>query len=207
MEQAITDFLLEFGFSKKDCTKVIDAFSLYSQFLGKWNRSINLISRRSPSLKHHFYDSLQYLRVLPREGRFLDIGSGAGFPGVPVKIVLPFIQMVLLESRRKRVNFLADLIKLLNLEDIEAVQERAENLHSAYLESFDVVLFRGVGKPEICIAMGEPFLKKGGILVLKQAVDFVFCEYPGKMIIEKEISIQGLKSELSKLMVFRKSFT
>ena len=210
MEQSLSYFLRESGFSEEDHLKAIDlAFTIYSQFLNKWNQAINLISRAGPSLDHHLFDSLQYMKVVPREGRFLDIGSGAGFPGVPIKIVLPNVQMVLLESQRKRANFLKSLIRALNLEDIRVIHNRAENLHQELrsIKCFDVVLFRGVGEPEICLSLGEPFLKTGGFLILKQAIDFVCTRESKKMEMEREIQVEGLKGEPSKLMVFRKSST
>ena len=167
---------------------------------------INLISRVGPNLEHHLFDSLNYIQAVPREGRFLDIGSGAGFPGIPLKIVLPNVQMALLESQRKRASFLKELIRTLKLGGVKVIHDRAENLHQSttLLKQFDAVLFRGVGEPRVCILLGEPFLKPRGVLVLKQGVDYLGFTESRKMEKEREIRVKGLKGTFSKLVVFRK---
>ena len=114
MNPEIKDLLHEIDsvdLSVSNLQRMESNFDLWFGMIEKWNRSINLVSRSSPRLVDHLYDSLQYLRVLPKEASFLDLGSGAGFPGVALKIVRPACEAVFLEGRKKRANFLKILTK------------------------------------------------------------------------------------------------
>ena len=210
MEKSLVNLLKNIGYSDVNTLRRVDiAFDLYAESLNKWNRVFNLVSRVSPPLDHHFFDSLQYLKVVPKNGRFLDIGSGAGFPGVPLKIVMSNIQMQLIESRRKKVSFLRNLITTLEIKNIGVIHNRAEHLHQDwnYEKQFDVVLFRGFGKPEDCLSLGEKFLKSGGILVLKQGVEVLCPRKFNAMELEKEVLVKNLNNIFSKIVVFKQCST
>lgn len=147
-----------------------------TEFLGfwrKWNQKINLTSEKDEEkvLERHIFDSLQYARAINPKGKIIDIGSGSGFPGIPLKIIFPGLDLTLVESRRKRVSFLRELIRGMKLEKIEVVNARAEDLgkKEEFHRQFDAVLFRAVGKLEYCIEIGEPFLAESGkIIVMKE---------------------------------------
>lgn len=144
------------------------AFKRYIDELKVWAEHMNLIRReddREIVLKD-FLDSLTVIRHLSESASVMDLGSGAGFPGVPAKIVRPDLKMVLLEARRKKVFFLKNLIRHLGLEGTEAhwygeTKEREKNFGGA----FDFVISRAFGSLQEFSSKGVSFLKRGGILL------------------------------------------
>ncbi len=150
--------------------KQLDQFLWYRQELLNWNTNMNLTSITSPEevLIKHFLDSLSLLMVYDAPvGRLLDIGAGAGFPGLPLKIVRPQWHVVLLEATGKKVKFLQYMIETLQLHDIEAVHGRAEELaHKAeYRSSFDMVTARAVASLPALLEYAAPFTRLGGIMI------------------------------------------
>src|SRR6266581_960835 len=146
-------------------------FLRYQQELIDWNKRINLTAITDPEevLIKHFLDSLSLLLVYNRPAaRLLDIGAGAGFPGLALKIVRPDWQMTLLEATGKKVTFLRHMIELLQLAGIEAVHGRAEELgHKAeYRASFDVVTARAVASLPTLLEYAAPFCRVGGQIIL-----------------------------------------
>ena len=150
--------------------EVIRRNQRFLEVLYKWNGKINLVSEKDAFriLEKHVFDSLQYLRWLGPSHKTLDIGSGAGFPGVAVKMIHPDIDMTLLESQRKRCNFLREAVRELGLEKISVLEGRAEHFSSQdiFQGQFDRVLLRGFGSLATCLAIGSPYLKSGGKMIL-----------------------------------------
>ena len=145
-------------------------FLLYQQELLDWNMRVNLTSITDPEevLIKHFLDSLSLLMANDTpDMSLLDIGAGAGFPGLPLKIVRPQWHVVLLEATGKKVNFLQHIIEKLELKDIVAIHGRAEELaHKAdYRGSFDVVTARAVASLPGLIEYAAPFCRLGGQLI------------------------------------------
>jgi len=145
-------------------------FLRYQQELLDWNTRMNLtaITNLEEVLIKHFLDSLSLLTVYDTpEARLLDIGAGAGFPGLPLKIVRPQWQVVLLEATGKKVSFLQHIIEILHLEDVMAVHGRAEELaHRAeYRASFDVVTARAVASLPTLLEYSAPFCRVGGQII------------------------------------------
>ena len=146
-------------------------FLRYQQELLDWNTRINLTAITDPEevLLKHFLDSLSLLMAYDRpEARLLDIGAGAGFPGIPLKIVRSLWQVVLLEATGKKVRFLQHMIEMLQLKNVEAVHGRAEELaHKAeYRASFDVVTARAVASLPALLEYAAPFCRVGGQIIL-----------------------------------------
>lgn len=145
-------------------------FSIYKQELITWNRIVSLVAIKS-SLDlpiKHFIDSLTALPLLPREGlRLLDIGTGAGFPGLPLKIIRPDLDLHLLEASRKKVSFLKELIRKLGLPDVTIIHKRVEQvIENAHLRaSFDCMISRAAFKMPELLNMGLHFLRPGGLLL------------------------------------------
>ncbi|MDH3879086.1 MAG: 16S rRNA (guanine(527)-N(7))-methyltransferase RsmG, partial [Desulfobacterales bacterium] len=123
-------------------------FSDYACELLTWNRKINLTAITNPrdiAIKH-FVDSLAPAGCIPDGARLLDIGSGAGFPGIPLKMLKPSITVLLIDAVRKKINFLKHVLRILGLENIEARQIRTENLlkGTGQATSFDVIISRAL---------------------------------------------------------------
>jgi len=152
----------------------LDRFQTYYEELTDWNRRINLTSItgfEDVQLKH-FLDSLTLVMTLERQGdaRFIDVGAGAGLPGLPLKIILPVIKLVLLESRRKKAAFLSHLVDELGFSDVEVVASRAEEAaHLGHFrESFDVVLSRAVAPLPALVELALPFVRTGGVFIAQK---------------------------------------
>lgn len=151
----------------------LDQFSTYYELLTEWNSFMNLtaITKFDEVLKKHFVDSISLAKAFPdikdKEYTLIDVGTGAGFPGIPLKIVFPKMKVVLLDSLNKRVSFLNEVIDQLQLSDTEALHGRAEDYakKKEYRESFDICVSRAVANlstlSEYCI----PFVKPGGFFV------------------------------------------
>ena len=167
MEIILKDGAKEVGVSLNQ--QMIQMFLVYLKELKEWNQKINLTSLKEDEtiIIRHFIDSLSLVPYLPKKGSLLDLGSGAGFPGIPVKIVRPSLKVTLLEATRKKVSFQRHLIRALGLSQIHVIQGRAERLKtgSALTLSFDIVTSRALSKLEKFLVLGEPFVKKGGYLV------------------------------------------
>lgn len=147
-----------------------EQFLLYYNMLIEWNSFMNLtaITDFDEVLKKHFTDSVSLIRAIPDLGekkyRMIDIGTGAGFPGIPLKIVFSNISVVLLDSLNKRVNFLNEVISNLQLTDITAIHGRAEDFakNKEYRESFDLCVSRAVANLATLSEYCLPFVKKNG---------------------------------------------
>jgi 16S rRNA (guanine527-N7)-methyltransferase len=147
-----------------------DQFLRYRQELLDWNTRINLTAINDPDeiLLKHFLDSLSLLKAYEApHARVLDIGAGAGFPGLPLKILRPQWHVVLLEATGKKVKFLQHIIDTLQLKDVEAVHGRAEELaHRAeYRSSFDMVTARAVASLPALLEYAAPFCRLGGQMI------------------------------------------
>ena len=148
----------------------VEHFFVYLSELRKWNRKINLtaISEDRDIVIKHFLDSLSLAAAFaPGEGMSLfDMGSGAGFPALPLKIIFPGLSVTLVESVKKKASFLRHIVRTLKLEGVEVVDRRTEELSKSYHGRFDVVTARAFGDVEKTLAAGTPFLRTGGIMVL-----------------------------------------
>jgi 16S rRNA (guanine527-N7)-methyltransferase len=148
----------------------LDHFAVYYRELLLWNRRINLVSEKSSReiVIRHFLDSLTAApSITRRDGLLIDLGSGAGFPGIPLRIVLPELQLMLVESSRKKTSFLSHIVRTLPLEGVTVVRERIEALigEKALAGSCDTVLSRAAFKLPQLIRMASFFLNAGGILI------------------------------------------
>lgn len=149
--------------------KMMQMFLVYLKELKEWNQKVNLTSLKKDTaiIIKHFIDSLSLVPHLPSKASLLDLGSGSGFPGIPVKIAMPSLKVTLLEAKRKKVNFQRHLVRKLGLTCIDFLQDRAENLkteNGSHL-SFDIVTSRAFSRLEKFLVLGMPFVKKGGCLI------------------------------------------
>ena len=158
----------------------LEQFSIYYRELNDWNRRLNLTSItgcEEVQIKH-FLDSLTVTLALtpPFDGSsfsLIDVGTGAGLPGIPLKIVLPGIKLVLLEATAKKADFLRHLQNRLGLADVEVVVGRAEDMahQPQYREKFDLVLSRAVASLPALVELTLPFCAVGGSLIAQKKGD------------------------------------
>ena len=162
-KRLIRDGAEEMGF-RIDSGKC-DQIHAHAENLLFWARKINLTTIRDPveMAVKHYLDSLAPVGLIPPGAMLLDVGSGGGFPGIPLKILIPTLSVTLLDSSRKKVNFLRYVIRELKLEKIQALQGRAENLSPD--TPFDVVVGRAVSGLDAFVSMAAPLLAADGRMI------------------------------------------
>lgn len=171
---------------------------MYYNLLIEWNNKMNLtgITERNSVYLKHFYDCITLIKAidLTKNLKIVDVGSGAGFPGLVLKIVFPNLNVVLVDALNKRIIFLNHVIESLKLENIEAIHDRIENYAKNNLEVFDLVTCRAVAKLNIISELCLPLAKVNGYFI------------PMKATIEDEISdtkyLEVLKSKVESVITF-----
>jgi len=149
-----------------------DALSLlerYSDILSLWNRTMNLVSKRDMDrfVEYHLLDSLKVSSCIDMVSleKIMDFGSGAGLPGIPLKIAFPHLQTVLVDSMAKRVNFLTHVISELSLSSVSVIRSRVEEMPSSYNGAFDMVITRATVSLLRAFSFTARFLRPKGMLV------------------------------------------
>lgn len=148
--------------------KQLDQFQRYAHLLQEWNQKMNLtaITKWEDILEKHFYDCILPLeKVDLSQKKVGDVGSGAGFPGVVWKIMVPDCHMVLIEPLQKRCTFLRHVIEELGLQDIEVVNQRSEDHVAKYRETYDVITSRAVANLNVLSELCIPLIKIGGLFI------------------------------------------
>ncbi len=166
-----------------------EQFAAYALELIRWNQKINLTAITDPeevAIKH-FADCLFPARIIPDGSKLLDIGSGAGFPGIVLKIIKPSLKITLIEASRKKVSFQKHIIRLLNLKGIEAYHIRAEEAakNPDFSAIFDAVICRAFSSAVIFVSTALPFLNKTGRII---AMMGKFSEKETEIVRNSEIS-------------------
>ena len=183
-------------------SEVLEKLSIYYEELIKYNSHTNLtsITEKKDVYLKHFYDSLTLVKSIDFKGKnkVLDIGSGAGFPGLVLKIFFPEIELVLLDSNRKKTDFLNLMIQKLELSNVEVIKERAEDYVKQARESFDIVTSRAVAKTRVLCEISLPYLKNNGYLIIMKASD----EVTKSELEESKKTINILNSKIERIVSF-----
>ncbi len=179
--------------------KQIHQFQLYLSRLKKWNKKVNLTAIKTDKdiVIKHFLDSLTLVSCLRPYQKVLDIGTGAGFPGIPLKIAITSLQITLVEARQKRIVFLKEIKRLLGLKDVEIVNTYLtptipfrDGANILKIDYYDVVLSRALATPSEFVSIALPYVKAGGAIILMQGrkiedLDKLLKDYPLRLKEEK----------------------
>jgi 16S rRNA (guanine527-N7)-methyltransferase len=174
-------------------------FEIYFNELVEWNGKMNLtaITEREQVYIKHFYDSLSlaFYVDLQKTATMADIGSGAGFPSVPLKIMFPHLKVTIVDSLNKRIIFLKQLVEKLELSDIHCVHGRAEDISrlQRYRDQFDLVTARAVANLSVLNEFCLPFVRKGGIFVAMKGSDV------NEEVTKAAYSLHELKGEIKQV--------
>lgn len=186
---------MQFGIELSE--KEQNNFYNYMKLLLDWNQKINLTAITEPKevITKHFVDSLSIVRHINENDKILDIGTGAGFPGIPLKIVLEKNEITLLDSLNKRINFLNEVIEKLDLKNIQAIHGRAEEFNKidGNRESYDIIVSRAVAKLNVLLEYMLPFVKLNGRCICMKSVDI------DEELKEAENAIKILGGEIEKI--------
>ena len=171
LEEEVKKLLLEelkkIGIDVKK--KQLDLFYNYMRLLIEWNKKINLtaIKDEREIIIKHFVDSITVSKYISEENVVMDMGTGAGFPGIPLKIVNKNAYFNLVDSLNKRINFLNEVKNNLQLEKINLIHSRAEDLakKKEYREQIDIVVSRAVANMRVLVEYMLPFVKEGGLCI------------------------------------------
>lgn len=185
-------------------------FDIYLKELLAWNEKFNLtaITNSEEIKSRHFEDSLSILEAVDLQGqKVIDIGAGAGFPGIPLKIARPNISLTLIDSTQKKINFLNHIIQTLDLKNTQAIWGRAEDLSKdkKYNGQYDIALARAVAKLPDLLKYCMPFLKVGGVFLAQKqfeiedeikAAKHALRKYHAQIEKIHKIEIAGIKRSL-----------
>lgn len=190
----------------------------YYEMLIEYNKVMNLtgITEKNDVYLKHFYDSLTITKIidLNKEESLCDIGTGAGFPGLVIKIFFPNLKVTLVDSLNKRIKFLNDVIKSLNLDKIETVHARMEDYAKKNREKFDIVTARAVSQINFLLEISAPMLKINKHFIAmkgnmenendyKSAMNKLFCSE--KNIIKFKLPIEESKRTLVEIIKIKKT--
>ena len=167
---------VEYGISLNDTQ--MEQYNRYFELLVEWNEKINLTAITEPkevAIKHMIDSITAYDENLFKDGTtVIDVGTGAGFPGLPLKIFCPEIKLTLMDSLNKRIKFLQTVVEKLGLKDVKCVHARAEEgaRNKKYRESFDIAVSRAVARLPILCEYCLPFVKKGGHFIALKGMQY-----------------------------------
>jgi 16S rRNA (guanine527-N7)-methyltransferase len=145
----------------------LEKFEKYASFLVEYNKNVNLtaITKYEEIIEKHFYDSILPSFMIDIKDEICDVGAGAGFPSIPLKIAYPELKVIILEPLNKRCVFLEKLVELLELKDVKIKNVRAEDYAQDYRESYSLVTARAVANLSMLAELCIPLVKKDGIFL------------------------------------------
>jgi len=154
----------------------LSMFEIYYTFLLEYNQITNLtrITDHEEVFYKHFYDSLALAAAIDMHEvtSLCDMGAGAGFPSLPLKIIYPHLEITIVDALNKRIKFLEQLVIKLNMENVKLIHDRIETYAIKHLDAFDIVTARALGSLSMITEMGIPMTKKSGKLVAYKAIQY-----------------------------------
>lgn len=203
MDAIQEQFIQQLSEHQLNVSDAIDQFETYYRELVSWNEKMNLtgITERDQVYTKHFFDSLSlaFFVNMERVELLADIGSGAGFPGIPLKIAFPHLQLTIVDSLSKRISFLQHVCDELGLKGVTLVHGRAEDIgrQPAYRDHYDLVTARAVARMALLNEFCLPFARKGGEFAAMKGSD------PMEEVAEASFSLKELRAELVKVESFK----
>lgn len=200
IQKAFVDRLQEHGITVTE--EQLHQFESYYEILVEWNEKMNLtgITEREQVYTKHFYDSitLAFYVDMAKVNTMADIGSGAGFPGIPLKICFPHLKLTIVDSLNKRINFLKHVVDSIGLLGVELIHGRAEEIarKQGYRDGFDLVTARAVARMVVLNEFCLPFTKVGGRFAAMKGSD------PAEEVKEAGRSLKELRGELDAIHSF-----
>lgn len=200
IQKAFVDRLQEHGITVTE--EQLHQFESYYEVLVEWNEKMNLtgITEREQVYTKHFYDSitLAFYVDMTKVNTMADIGSGAGFPGIPLKICFPHLKLTIVDSLNKRINFLNHVVDSIGLSGVELIHGRAEEIarKQGYRDGFDLVTARAVARMVVLNEFCLPFTKVGGRFAAMKGSD------PAEEVKEAGRSLKELRGELDAIHSF-----
>ncbi|MGG3280372.1 16S rRNA (guanine(527)-N(7))-methyltransferase RsmG [Paenibacillus solani] len=200
IQKAFVDRLQEHGITVTE--EQLHQFESYYEILVEWNEKMNLtgITEREQVYTKHFYDSitLAFYVDMAEVSTMADIGSGAGFPGIPLKICFPHLKLTIVDSLNKRINFLKHVVDSIGLSGVELIHGRAEEVarKQGYRDGFDLVTARAVARMAVLNEFCLPFTKVGGRFAAMKGSD------PAPEVKEAGRSLKELRGELDTIHSF-----
>ncbi|MFB5676977.1 16S rRNA (guanine(527)-N(7))-methyltransferase RsmG [Paenibacillus terreus] len=201
IQQQFQERLAGHGISLDD--RQLEQFEIYFRELVDWNEKMNLtgITEREAVYTKHFYDSisLAFYTDMTQVASVADIGSGAGFPGIPLKICFPHLKLTIIDSLQKRINYLQHLCETAGLQQIELIHGRAEEVarKSGYRDSYDLVTARAVARLAVLNEFCLPFVRKGGTFAAMKGSD------PAEELQEAAFSLKELNGKVREVQAFQ----
>lgn len=213
MKKLFSDYNIEVN------NEQVGKFDNYYRLLIEWNKKINLtaIINYEDVIKKHFLDSVLLLKVYSKDlftsKNIIDVGTGAGFPGLPLAIMLPDAKFTLVDSLNKRIEFLKEVIDILKINNITLIHSRAEELgiNSDHREKYDICVSRAVATLPLLLEYCSPFVKKEGVLYMykslkveeeielsKNALSILNCSINKKILLAEEEDFQRYILEIKK---------
>ena len=154
--------------------RMLERYRQYAETLVETNKVMNLtaITEEDEIARLHFLDSAALLSLVSFEGkRVIDVGTGAGFPGLALKVARPELSLVLLDSLDKRIGFLRETSSALGFNDVACIHARAEEIPAGYREAFDIAVSRAVARLDLLCELCLPYVKKGGLFLAMKSRD------------------------------------
>lgn len=201
IQETFSKLLLSKGIQIND--QQLQQFEVYFHELVSWNEKMNLtgITEYDQVFMKHFYDSISLSFFVPVSSveTLVDIGSGAGFPSIPLKIMFPHLKITIVDSLNKRIRFLEHLCKALLLDDVNCIHGRAEEIARMpqYRDHFDVAAARAVARMNVLNELCLPFVKKDGFFIAMKGSD------PEEEVNEAKFSLKELQGRLEGIHSFQ----